>query len=84
MSVAKVLDLIVAKGKEYTLSGDPSNAEEYAKAIIWHSAGSAPSWAEIEAGFIALEQEVANKAASKQALLDRLGITQEEANLLLG
>ena len=84
MSVAKVLDLIVPKGIEYTLVGDPSNAEEYAQAITWHREGSAPTWDQVQAGFIALEQESANKAAEKQALLTRLGITADEAKLLLG
>lgn len=83
MSVAKVLDLIVPKGIEYTLVGDPSNAEEYAHAIIWHSEGSAPTWAQVQAGFLALEQEGANKATAKAELLARLGITAEEAALLL-
>ena len=50
--------------------------------------GDAPTQAEINA---AIEQvkadeitEAAAKAAEKAALLERLGITQEEANLLLG
>ena len=50
--------------------------------------GDAPTQAQIDA---AIEQvkadeitEAANKAAAKAALLERLGITQEEANLLLG
>jgi hypothetical protein len=84
MSVAKVLDLIVAKGVEYTLVGEPTNAKEYAEAITWHSAGSAPSWSEIEAGFIAVDNQATDKSAAKAALLERLGITAEEATLLLG
>lgn len=32
----------------------------------------------------ALKQEALSKESTKQALLDRLGITQDEANLLLG
>ena len=50
--------------------------------------GIAPTQAQIDA---AIEQvkadeitEAATKAAQKAALLERLGITQEEANLLLG
>jgi hypothetical protein len=50
--------------------------------------GTAPTQAQIDA---AIEQikadeitEAAAKAAEKAALLERLGITQEEANLLLG
>ena len=36
-----------------------------------------------QAKFQAIEQEKANKEAAKAALLDRLGITAEEAQLLL-
>ena len=50
--------------------------------------GEAPTQAEID---VAIEQvkadeiaEASAKAAAKAALLERLGITQEEANLLLG
>jgi hypothetical protein len=50
--------------------------------------GDAPTKSEID---VAIEQvkadeitEAATKAAAKAALLERLGITQEEANLLLG
>jgi hypothetical protein len=50
--------------------------------------GTAPTQAEID---VAIEQvkadeitEATAKAAQKTALLERLGITQEEANLLLG
>lgn len=83
MSVAKVLDLIVAKGLEYTLHGDPQTAKEYDEAIIWHSEGSAPTWAQIQAGIVLLENQETNKAAEKVALLERLGITSDEAKLLI-
>jgi hypothetical protein len=57
--------------------------------VIWHILdGDAPTQAEIDA---AIEQvkadeitKVTANAAQKAALLERLGITQEEANLLLG
>lgn len=39
--------------------------------------------AEAEAARVAAEAEAANKAAAKAELLDRLGITEEEAKLLL-
>jgi hypothetical protein len=46
-----------------------------------------PTEAEIEAGFVAYQAaqiaEAEVKAAQKAALLDRLGITQDEAKLLL-
>jgi len=39
--------------------------------------------AQAEADRLAAEAEAATKAAARQALLDKLGITQEEAALLL-
>lgn len=39
------------------------------------------SWATLA---IQLESEAQAKAASRQAILDRLGLTEEEARLLLG
>jgi hypothetical protein len=50
--------------------------------------GDAPTQAEIDAAIIQVQADEAAeteaKAAQKQALLDRLGITAEEAKLLLG
>ena len=82
-TVAEVLDLIVAKGVEYTLIGEPTDAKEYADAIIWHGVGNAPTWSEIQAGFVLLQNQSQAKAAEKTALLARLGLTDAEAKLLL-
>jgi hypothetical protein len=50
--------------------------------------GDAPTQAEIDAEIVKIkaaeEQDKATKAANKAALLERLGITAEEATLLLG
>jgi hypothetical protein len=47
-----------------------------------------PTQTEIEAGWIAYEEaksvKAEAKAAQRQALLNRLGITEEEARILLG
>ena len=49
--------------------------------------GDAPTLKELEAEMLRLEkanaEAIKNKAATKAALLDRLGITEEEARLLL-
>jgi len=49
--------------------------------------GKAPTWEEIEAAHLevkaAEEAAKAEAAAKRQALLDKLGITEEEAKLLL-
>jgi hypothetical protein len=50
--------------------------------------GDAPTQAEIDAAIEQIKideaQAEATKAAQKQALLDKLGITEDEARLLLG
>lgn len=56
--------------------------------IEWHVIdGDAPTQAEIESEIARLQAaevtDNANRAAAKAALLDRLGISSEEANLLL-
>lgn len=47
-----------------------------------------PTEAEIKAGWIAYQAaqktEAATKATQRQAILDRLGLTEDEARLLLG
>jgi hypothetical protein len=65
---------------EFTLSGD--NLEWLDKNQ------SEPTNAEIEAGFIAYQAaqqaEAEAKEIQRQAILDRLGLTSDEARLLLG
>jgi hypothetical protein len=61
--------------------------EDYAT-IEWHKLeGKAPTQAEIDAEITRLQSldatNEANKATQKAALLERLGITQDEARLLL-
>lgn len=50
--------------------------EEYDEAIN--------NWAEMRLAQIKLENELAEKEIQRNALLSKLGITQEEAKLLLG
>jgi hypothetical protein len=57
--------------------------------LIWQDENQTePTKLEIDAGLIAYqaaqEAEAATKAAQRQALLERLGITEDEARLLLG
>ena len=69
-------------GKEWTLNGD-----EYT-GLTWLSEGAKPSkktldglWDEVQAE---IASEVASKAAAKQEILDRLGLSAAEVQLLLG
>ena len=69
----------IRPNSEFTLRGDE---------IEWHDKKQTqPTEAEIEAGWIAYQAaqaaEAEAKAAQRQAILDRLGLTSEEARLLL-
>ena len=72
----------LAPQAEWTLSGNDYND------IVWLSDSSKPSLTEIEAEIalipIRKEQAKAAKEHERAALLERLGITEEEARLLLG
>jgi hypothetical protein len=70
--------LRIAPEAKWTLSGD--NYDE----IIWHCECIKPSKSAVDAE-IAKEPDIAAaKATARQAVLDRLGITAEEAQLILG
>ena len=79
--IAKALQNL-KPNSEWTLIGD-----DYAD-LVWLSAGSAPTLAEIQAEIALLPQKEKAKAdkaaADKAALLAKLGITADEAKLLLG
>ena len=66
---------------EWVITGDDFDSIQWIK-------GEQITKAEFEAGFAQYDawkaQQEADKAAAKQALLDKLGITAEEAALLLG
>jgi hypothetical protein len=80
IEIVKALQSLRA-GAEWTLSGD-----DYAN-LVWLSAGKAPTLAEIEAEIAAIPGReaaaLAAKEAEKSALLAKLGITEDEAKLLL-
>lgn len=67
--------------KEWTLDGD-----EYT-GLTWLSDGGKPSQETLDGLWASVQQEIADeataKAAAKAALLDKLGITAEEARMLL-
>jgi hypothetical protein len=69
-------------GFEWTLNGD-----EYS-GLTWLSDTPKPSQEELDALWETtlqmIEQEKIDRQAARQALLDRLGITEDEARMLLG
>jgi hypothetical protein len=70
------------EGKEWTLNGD-----DYA-GLTWLSDDTKPTKATLDALWASVQTEIANEAtektSAKQAVLDRLGITADEAALILG
>lgn len=81
--------IIVKAIKELSPDAEFSFSENDLSTLEWHNPkAKRPTDAEILAHcqvIIAnLEKEATTKAAEKAALLDRLGITSEEASLLLG
>lgn len=70
------------RNDEWSISGDTYDG------LVWRSDNAKPTQAELDALWDStvtmIEQEKLDKAAARQALLDRLGITEEEARMLLG
>lgn len=62
---------------QWTLTGDDFDN------LIWLSEGNAPTLAEIEAEIASFPNKESAKIAEKAALLAKLGITADEAKLLL-
>ena len=69
-------------GSEWSISGN-----DYAT-LEWFSVTAKPSKATLDGLWAEVQQEIADAAEAKQvarlALLDRLGLTEQEAQLLLG
>ncbi len=79
--IVEALAYLAPKGG-WTLSGDNYND------LVWLAEGNPPTLAEVEAEIAIIparkEQAKAEAQAKRQALLAKLGITEEEAKLLLG
>lgn len=73
--------LNLCPNKEWTLSGD-----NYAD-LVWLSEGKAPTLAAVEAEIATLPSKKAEARATKEAqraaILEKLGISEDEAKLLL-
>ena len=63
------------------------NTKECFDELNWLDARLKPTWKQLQDAWVVLEPQLIAaeqaKAAQKAALLERLGITQDEANLLL-
>jgi hypothetical protein len=70
------------KGKEWTLSGDDYDG------LVWLSDTAKPTKAKLDSLWEEVQQEIADektaKIATRQAVLDKLGLTADEAAALFG
>lgn len=76
MDIAKIL-VKIRPNEEWSLSGN-----EYDN-LIWLSDTTKPTLEEIQAGESLVVNEENNKAARKAAILERLGLTEEELKVVL-
>jgi len=64
-----------------------ANTKECFDALNWQDARAKPTWKQVQDAYSALPESIKNpliaQAKAKAALLSRLGITAEEARLLL-
>ena len=64
------------------------NTKEQIDALTWLDEREKPTWAEIQAAWTAYEADLAKdteiKAATKQAILDRIGLSADELQTILG
>ena len=69
-------------GKEWWIAGN-----DYAT-LEWLSDGTKPTQAELDAQWASVQQKIADEAeakiATRQAVLDKLGLTADEVTALLG
>ena len=81
-----MIDYTLVLVKKYPDNEWILNGDEY-DGLVWLSESSKPTKAQLDAQWLEvqaeMESEIQAKADAKAALLERLGITAEEANLLL-
>jgi hypothetical protein len=80
MTTRQIADALLSlcPDAEWTLVGDSYEN------IDWLSNQPKPTKAQVEAEIAKQPEIAAGKAAAKAALLERLGITEDEAKLLIG
>jgi hypothetical protein len=82
-----MIDYIVILSRRYGNKEWTLNGNEYA-GLTWLSESEKPAKSVLDGLWTEVQEEIAAEAAAKttarQALLERLGITEEEAQLLLG
>jgi hypothetical protein len=84
MDLALAIEAIYPAAEYFGVTNE--NTKEQFDALDWRDERTKPTWKAIEAAWDAIPTQAeveAEKEASKAALLERLGITADEAKLLL-
>lgn len=66
------------------LGSTTANTKECFDNLNWLDERSKPTWKQIQDAYATYKIEAEAKEAQRQAILDRLGLTADEAKLILG
>jgi hypothetical protein len=85
MDIALAIESLVPSAQYFGSTN--GNDKESFDELNWVDEREKPTWKQVQDAYKSLPQEILNpdavKAAEKAALLERLGITEDEAKLLL-
>ena len=86
MDLALAIEKIYLNAQYFGLTDE--NSKEQFDNLSWQDERPKPTWKEIENAWIAYELDLAKdteaKAATKQAILDRIGLSADELQTILG
>ena len=84
--VALGIEALIPAAEYFGSTSD--NTKECFDALNWLDARTKPTWKQVQDAWVTLEPKLAAeteaKAATKQALLDRIGLTADELQTILG
>jgi len=86
MDLALAIEKIYLNAQYFGLTDE--NSKEQFDNLNWQDERSKPTWKEIQEAWITYEADLAKdtelKAATKQAILDRIGLSADELQTILG
>jgi hypothetical protein len=81
MDVALGIEALLPAAEYFGSTTD--NTKEAFDNLEWNDERSKPTWKQVQDAYNALPEEIKNPGA-KAAILERIGLTADEAKLLLG
>ena len=82
MDIALAIEALLPAAEYY--GSTTANNKDCFDNLDWQDSRPKPTWEQVQNGYVQAQAEAEAKATAKAALLTRLGITAEEAQLLLG